>query len=281
MLLGLHVSAAGGVQNAPVNAKKAGGEVFQMFSRPPQGGKAAPITPAVATAFRKAMKENGQAEAYIHTPYYINLASANNRIRYGSISVIREELERGSALGCAYIMTHLGSASAVGEAKGLKMVSEGLQKILDGYKGSCGLLLEMSAGSGAVIGDTFEDLKVLLSTVSSRHSSVGICLDTCHAFASGYDLRDKAAVDKTFEQFDRTIGHERLKLIHANDSAAGLGEHKDRHAHIGHGKIGLEGFRAIVGHPQLKRVNLVLETPHDGKEVNDLKTLKRLRDGKA
>ena len=280
MLVGLHVSIAGSIANAPENAHQARCECFQMFSRSPQGGPAPKITDELMKGFGALREKYNLQQAAIHTPYYINLASTNNRIKYGSITVIRDELERASQLGVEYVMTHLGSAKEMDEKAALKQVAEGLKKILDGYKGTATLLLENSAGAGKVIGDTFEDLAFLLSKLNTHRSKLttGICFDTCHAFASGYDLRTLSAVQKTLKQFDATVGLDRLKLIHANDSKGEMGDHKDRHEHIGMGKIGEEGFRALIHHPALNKVNMILETPHDGKEADDIATLKRLRD---
>ncbi|MFH1145659.1 MAG: TIM barrel protein, partial [bacterium] len=144
-IFGSHVSAAGGLENAPANSRAVGGEVFQFFSRPPQGGKPKPVTDTDVKKFKQAMKDNAQKECYIHSPYFINLASKDNRIRYGSISVLKEELERGSLLGTKYLMFHPGSAKDVGAKKGIQMVVEGIAEILKGYKGSCELLVEISA----------------------------------------------------------------------------------------------------------------------------------------
>jgi len=281
MLVGVHVSAAGGIQNAPANAKKTGCEVFQVFSRPPQGGPARPITAEVIKDFNLAMKKNDQAEFYIHTPYYINLASTTPRIRYGSISVIRDELERGSLLGAKYVMTHLGSAKDLSRKEAVTKVSHGIIRILDKYKGTTMLLIENSAGSGNVIGDQFEEIRDIINDLpSAAQKFVGVCLDTCHAFSSNYDLRDKKSLDETLKKFDQLIGLERLKLIHLNDSKNDLGAKVDRHEHIGQGKIGLEAFRILVHHPKLKKTNLILETPEDerGEQKDDLNIIKKLRD---
>lgn len=280
MLFGLHVSIAGSIALAPENAYQAKCECFQMFTRSPQGGPAPKITDELVKEFTDLRKKYYLQQAAVHSPYYINLASTNNRIKHGSITVIRDELERASRLGVEYVMTHLGSAKEIDEQLALKQVAEGLKKILDGYTGSAVLLLENSAGAGKVIGDTFEDLAFLLSKLKTHYSKLttGICFDTCHAFASGYDLRTKSAVQKTLKQFDDTIGLEQLRLIHTNDSKGDLGDHKDRHEHIGIGKIGKQGFAALIDYPALKNVNMILETPHDGKEIDDIATLKRLRD---
>lgn len=276
MLIGVHVSAAGNLALAPQRAKAVGAEVFQFFSRSPQGGPAVKITPTLAKEFKANCKKYGQAESYIHTPYYINLASPKNNIYYGSIAVIREELERGSLLGVKYVMTHLGSAREVG-VKWLPMVVKGLKKIMDGYKGSTKLLIEISAGSGEVIGDKFEEIAKILKGVG--HKEIGVCFDTCHAFASGYDLRDVKAVKKTFGDFDKIIGLNRLKLIHCNDSKTPLGSNKDRHEHIGLGQIGLNGFKAMMAYKPLQKINWCLETPEDDKcgDKENIKTLKKVR----
>ncbi len=276
MKFGAHVSAAGGVWNAPANAGKLGCEVFQMFSRPPQGGKPAQITDESVEKFATAMKEHGIERAYIHAPYFINFGSAEKRIYEGSISVVREELERGSLLGVRGMMFHPGSAKSVGQEKGVKQVIEGLNRIMDGYKGSCQLLIEISAGAGEVMGDTFEELAAFLKG-AERGKEIGICFDTQHAFASGYDLRDKKSVEDTFAKFDKLIGLKRLVVSHCNDSKVDFNEHKDRHEHLGEGKMGLKGFEAIVKHPKLQHLDLILETPIDDGVERDLALLKKFR----
>ncbi len=280
MFFGAHISAAGGLYNAPLNAAKIGCEVFQFFSRSPQGGKAIPLSQPIITAFKNNFKKANQKECYIHTPYYINLASIQNNIRYGSISVIREELDRGSLLGVKYVMSHLGSFKDRGQKEGMRKTIEGIKKILTDYKGSTQFLMEISAGSGEIIGDQFEEFKEIIKGLGSLGKNVGVCFDTCHAFASGYDLRNKKVVDETLKKFDKIIGLEKLKLIHVNDSKVELNERKDRHEHIGMGKIGIEGFTALIHYPKLKNINMVLETPDDGRGdyESDLKILKKIRD---
>ncbi|MFA6588630.1 MAG: deoxyribonuclease IV [Patescibacteria group bacterium] len=284
MLFGLHVSAAGGVQNCPKNAHDLGCETYQFFSRPPQGGPAPKLTKTIVNEFKNTNKKFKFPRTYIHTPYFINFASENNRIKYGSISIVREELERATLLGVTAIMTHLGSAKEQPEKIALKTVAQGLKKILTGYKGSSLFLIENSAGAGKTIGDTLEELAYLIKELTSspklkaQSSRLGICFDTCHAFATGYDLRNKKSLDNLLKEFDKKIGLNFLKLIHANDSQAKLGEHKDRHAHLGDGEIGLASFRELVKHPKLKNIDLIVETPHDRKHLDDIRLLKKFRD---
>ncbi|MFA6526055.1 MAG: deoxyribonuclease IV [Candidatus Buchananbacteria bacterium] len=277
--IGAHISAAGDIALAPVRAHEAGLECFQFFSRPPQGGPAKPITSKLIKEFR-ANSDKYDLESYIHTPYYINLASAKNNIYFGSIKVIREELERGSMLGVKYIMAHLGSAKELGEKEGVKKVIDGIVQILKDYKGQTEFLIEMSAGAGAIIGDSFEEIAKIVLAPKLKKYNIGICFDTCHGFASGYDLRTAKAVAATFKKFDKILGVKRLKLIHTNDCESDFGSHKDRHAHIGEGNIGLDGFKAIVAIAKKRKINLILETPHDLKLQQDIKILKKIRDRK-
>lgn len=273
MRFGAHVSIAGGVQEAPKNAAAIGCEVFQMFSRSPRGGPAPLLTKDVVAAFRTACEEHRQAAWYIHTPYYINLASGKATIRNASVRVIREELERGTALGATAVMTHIGSAKDMEEREAHKLVVQGLKKIMEGYKGTTQFLLEISAGAGMVIGDTFEELGELLRAVKDN---VAICFDTQHAFGSGYDLRTPQTVSTTLAAFDNAIGLEHLRASHCNDSLVPLASHKDRHEHIGKGEIGLNGFRAIFGNRHFRKIDFLLETEPGG-VVDDMKLLKKLR----
>jgi len=281
--IGLHVSAAGGVENAPQNAKEFKAECFQFFSRSPRGGGAPKISDESAQLFKERSKEYG-FESYIHTPYYINFASKNRKIYHGSISAVREELVRGTQLGVKYVMTHMGSAkdfikdgSSTVPPEALKLAIEGLKKIYEkDEEFTTELLLEISAGAGAVLGDSFEELAKLLDGL--KRDDVHVCLDTCHLFASGYDLRTKEALEETMQKFDKLLGLSRLKLVHTNDSKKGLGDHRDLHDHIGQGELGDEAFKAIFKHPAFKNVNFILETKHDELIHEDIKKLKKFRD---
>ncbi|MBN1778597.1 MAG: deoxyribonuclease IV [Candidatus Buchananbacteria bacterium] len=282
MKFGLHVSIAGGIFNAPVNAAEKNCEVFQMFTRSPRGGQAPSLTAEVVREFKENCQKNKFKNYYVHTPYYINYASVNNRIAFGSAQVVRQELERSSQLGVKALMTHLGSGKDFDQKTARQKVVEGLLKTLDGYKGTTQFLIEIAAGAGLILGASFEEIAFYINEVEKKDkrlkNKIGVCLDTCHMFACGYDLRNKIAVKKTFKDFDRIIGLKRLVLIHANDSKTEFGSHKDRHEHIGDGQIGKDGFAAIVKLAKLKNVDLILETPHDGKEIRDLKLLKSFRD---
>lgn len=276
MYIGCHVSIAGGVFHAPERAKELGCECMQIFSRSPQGGKAPVLTDDVIAKYEKALRKSAVKNVYIHTPYFINLASTNNRIRYGSIKVIREELERGSLLGVRYIMTHLGSAGELSEKAACAKVAEMLKKSLDGYSGITKLLIENSAGAGKIIGDTFAEIGMIIRALKNP-SLAGVCLDTQHAFASGYDFRTPGIVKKTFQKIEKELGGENLiKLMHTNDSMVVYGAHRDRHEHIGEGFIGMESFQEIVRYAANNDIDMICETEHDRVE-KDMTTLKKMR----
>lgn len=271
MKVGCHVSIAGGIWNAPKNAADLGCEVFQIFSRSPRGGPAPKIDKETVGRFRDEMKKWNQKNFYIHAPYYINFASIDSKIRSSSIKVIREELERGSLLGAKYLMTHLGSSRNIDRKEALSLVKDAITEVMRGYRGKTKFLLEISAGAGEVIGDTFEELGYL----AGKSSKIGICLDSAHMFASGYELRTKSGILNTIEAIKVGIGMENVCLIHANDSKVGLGERKDRHDHVGDGKIGIVGFKNLFN--AFSDVDFILETKPDG-VARDIKKIKRIRD---
>ena len=283
MRFGAHVSAAGGLWKAGPAGAQLGCEIIQIFSRSPQSFSAKPIEPTDAEKFRQSMVDNNIKDVYIHAPYIINLASSKNTTHFGSVKILRDELERGTQLGAKAVMFHPGSAKEVGREAGIDLVIKGLNRIMDGYTGSCQLLIEISAGAGEVMGDQFEEIAAFIAG-AERGSEIGVCFDTQHAFASGYDLRTKDAVDATFELFDKTIGLHKLVASHCNDSKVELAAHKDRHEHLGHGLIGAEGFCHIVAHPKLQHLDLILETPfdneggpEDGSREDDITMLKKYR----
>lgn len=281
MNIGAHVSIAGGIENAPLNARKAKCECFQFFSRSPRGGKTPKITEETIQKFKEYCKKYSLKNYYIHAPYYINLASKNNQIKYGSIKIIRQELERGSLLGAKAVITHLGTAKDYSNKKeALDIVIASLKQSLDGYRGSCALALETSAGTGDIIGSKFEDIayvmKSLWKKTKLKKNLIGFVLDTCHVFASGYDLRDKKSVQQIIQEIDAILGLKNLQAIHLNDSKTELASHKDRHEHIGKGKIGLMGMKEIINHQKLQKIDFILETPDD-KRTNEIGLIKKIR----
>lgn len=280
--VGLHVSAAGGVENAPDRAREFGAECFQFFSRSPRGGGAPTITDEQVESFRNKCKEYN-FESYIHTPYYVNFASQNKRIWHGTVNAIKEELTTASRLGVKYVVTHMGSAKDFAPGKHAETPKEALDLAVKGLKEvfkdtpefESTLLLEISAGAGSVVGNKFEELAYLLEGLG--RDDVHICLDTCHMFASGYDLRDEEAINVTMDNFKKEIGISRFKLLHLNDSKTDLDKRVDRHDHIGEGFIGKAGFKALLKHPDFQEVNIILETKHDDLINKDLDFLRKNR----
>ncbi|MBI3952797.1 MAG: deoxyribonuclease IV [Candidatus Doudnabacteria bacterium] len=279
MRIGSHVSVAGGVANAPANAARVGAEVFQIFSRSPHGGPVKPITFEVSAQFRSEMKKHKLDTFYIHAPYFINLSSSKNNVYFGSISVLREELERGSALDCKALMTHIGSFGDYTDEEGIDRVVKGIVKILEGYNGPTQFLLEMSAGAGRIVGDTFEEIAKIIFDKRLENFDIGVCFDTAHAFASGYDISNAEGIKKALEQFDKVIGLEKLVVMHANDSKGELGKHLDRHEHIGQGKIGLDSFKALAADKVIGGLDWILETPKDSPldDATNIEVLMKIR----
>lgn len=275
-LLGAHVSIAGGIDKAAERAHKQGCEVMQIFVQSPQTLKTSKTTLKEVNSFLVSLKKYNIARVYVHAPYLINLASQNNKIRYGSIGLIRKNLERASRLGARALMTHIGSYGGGNKKKGLEIVIQSLLKILNGYTDSCQLFLELSAGSGGIIGSRFEEIKTIIAAIPS--CPLGVCLDTAHVFASGYALNGITKINQTLQVFDRIIGVSKLKLIHLNDSLASFGSKKDRHADIGDGTIGLENLKLFINHPMLRAIDMILETPGDDtRRLKDLRLLKTFR----
>ena len=277
MKIGLHVSIAGGIFRAPKNAYNLGCETFQIFSRSPAGGPAPILSKEVLDKFKLELVKYNFDRFYMHTPYYINLASRRFRLANYSRVVIEEEVKRGDMLGAVFVMTHLGSAKDVGEEQAIKQTAIYLKKVLSAVKNlKTKLLIEMSAGSGQIIGDTFEEIKQIRDLIGEP---VGVCYDLAHGFASGYDIRTKEAIETTLKKFDQILGLDALKLIHSNDSLVDFNSKKDRHANIGQGKIGLTGFKILTRDPRLQNIDWICETPREDKiRAEDVKILKKLRD---
>lgn len=223
------------------------------------------------------MKEQGMDRFVVHAPYIINLASPSGKIRHSSISILRQELERSSTLGASYVMAHPGSHADQPLEDGIERVVDSLREILDGYQGDTQFLIEISAGAGSVLGDTFQEVGDMLRPVSSLPGFGGVCFDTCHAFASGYDFRTLETARKTLAEFDTHIGLKLLKLTHVNDSKVDLAGKRDRHEHIGDGYIGESGLGVLLGEHPFSSIDWILETEDEGRE-RDVAALQRIRE---
>lgn len=275
--LGAHVSVAGGVERAPERAAAIDSVVVQVFTKQPNRWAERDVPEATAAAFREERKRYGIRVVASHDSYLINLATPDPQLFEKSYDSFRMELRRCVALGIEFLVTHPGNATDGDARRGLEQNARAIDRALAEVGGETIVLLETTAGGGNVLGATFEQLAEMIDLVSSeRRDRVGVCLDTCHVWAAGYDLRDD--YDGVFDRFDRTVGLERLRLFHLNDSLGGLGSKRDRHADIGKGTLGDEPFRRLMNDDRFRAVPKVLETPKgDDHVAADRANLARLR----
>lgn len=259
--VGVHVSIAGSLDLAVDRAKDEGCDVFQMFSRNPRGWGFKPLTDDDCTLFRKKIATTGLIPVD-HMPYLPNLASPKIEIWDKSVQTLQVELDRCGRLEIPYLVTHLGHHLGDGIAGGRERVIKAVNMALEASDTKVMLLLENTAGEKNSVGSSFEHIQGIIGGIE-RSNRIGICFDTCHAFAAGYELRTETGLAATLAQLDETVGVGRLKVIHANDTKGDLGSGLDRHEHIGMGFIGEDGFRCILHNPVFNRLPLICETPVD------------------
>jgi deoxyribonuclease-4 len=277
-LLGAHMSIAGGHALAIDRAMAIGMTACQIFTKNANQWNAKPIPPEGAEGFRIRVAESDVAFIVAHDSYLINLASPDDTLRERSTAAFGDELERCGLLGVPFLVTHPGAHMGAGVEEGVLRVAESLNRIFDDLPDlEVTVLLETTAGQGTTLGRTFEELASILERVEDQ-SRVGVCFDTCHVFAAGYDIRDEAEYGATMQSFDEIIGFARLHVFHLNDSKKGLGSHVDRHTHIGEGEIGSDAFRMIVNDERFAGHPGILETPKDDAGEDDRRNLAALRD---
>ena len=276
MLLGAHCSIAGGFENAPKEGESYGCEAIQIFSRSPRMlRKTKPISPEEAERFWDAMKAAGIRGAATHANYLINLSATKARMLSVARTAFVEELDRAQILGITYVIFHPGAHMGKGEAWALRRISESLDWCLS--KASAPTvtpLLENTAGQGSVVGYAWEQIREIIEA-SGFGDRLGVCVDTCHAFAAGYDFLSPDRYEAFMKQIDAVLGLGRVKAFHLNDSKQGIGSRVDRHEHIGKGKIGREPFRLFVNDARFADAPGLLETP--GQYKRNLRILKSLR----
>lgn len=273
-LLGAHRSASGGVHNAILDAHRIGCTAAQVFTSSPQQWKTKPVTAEMVDAFKRAVAETGLTEIVSHESYLINLCAPDDATRNMSIDGLQKEMIRCALYGIPGVVSHLGSHKGQGEELGLAGIVESLRVVLDSTPDNVALLMETTAGQGSALMYRFEHLAYVLEELGG-HPRLGVCVDTCHIFSAGYDIRTAEGFDRTFAEFARLVGFDRLKAVHCNDSKKGLGTRVDRHEHIGQGEIGAEAFRAMVNDPRFERIPIVLET--DSAEQGHERDLATLR----
>jgi deoxyribonuclease-4 len=275
------MSIAGGYYKAVEEAQRCGCDVVQLFTKNNNQWRAKPISDAEAAQFAGSLRELRIEMPLSHSSYLINLASPDAGLWQKSVESMIVELARAEQLGIPYVVVHPGSHTTASEEEGLAAVARALDTIhAQRPKGKSQVLLEITAGQGSNLGWKFEHLAAILDQTKEA-DRVGICFDTCHAFAAGYDLRDAKIAKSMWRKFDELLGLERLKAIHLNDSKRELGSRVDRHEHIGRGQIGPEGFRHLLRDKRFKNVPMYLETPKEDCEgepwdVVNLRTLREL-----
>ena len=259
LTIGCHMSVAKGFEKMGLTAVKIGANTLQFFTRNPRGSKAKELDQKDIAAFRLLMNEHHFGKILAHAPYTLNPASSNGHTREFALETLRDDLIRMESLPGNYYNFHPGSHVGQGTEEGIRLISEMLNENLKKEQTTT-VLLETMAGKGTEVGRTFEELQSIMEKVQLS-DKLGVCLDTCHVWDAGYDIVND--LDGVLEEFDRVIGLKRLKAIHINDSLNERGSHKDRHARIGEGKIGLPAFERIVRHPHLQGLPFILETPND------------------
>ena len=261
--LGAHMSVAGGLPRAVERAIVHRCEALQIFAKNANQWRGRPLPRAEVREFRARVKAAGIGPVVSHASYLINLATTNTALRRQSLEAMGDELDRAEALGLLGVVLHPGCYTAGNEAEGLDLIAGGLLELLRARRrGRTMVLLEHTAGQGTALGATFEQLASIIAKMND-HRRVGVCLDTCHLIASGYDICSAEGYASTFKQFDRLVGFDRLKAFHLNDSKKPLGSRVDRHEHIGQGFLGLEPFRRIVNERRFRDLPMLLETPKE------------------
>jgi len=263
MQIGCHVSASGSVDKAIDNAVERNCSAFQIFTRSPRSWHAKDLTKEVIDAFKSKLKDSKIDRFAIcaHMPYLPNLATPKDDAFEKSVNTLIKEVERCAQLGIPYLVTHLGSHLGTGEEAGIKKLVDGLTKAGQ-TKNDVMILLENTAGQKNSVGSDFKQLGEIFKQLKPG-KKFGVCIDTCHAFVAGYDLRTAEKVKKTFKEFDKHVGIENLKILHLNDARGELGCNLDRHYHLGLGGIGEEGIKSVVKFANKKKIPIILETPID------------------
>jgi len=270
--VGLHVNVAAGYAKAVEHAKSVGATALQIFSTNPRSYRRTAIDAAALEAFAQLRREADLDPCVIHTPYLINLASADPKISQGSLGLLQHDLAVAARGGMTFVNTHLGSYGTRDRTEAFAAICSALEAVLTDIEPGVFLVLENSAGAGNLAGGTLEELGAFVRAVP--HPQLGICLDTAHAWSTGYEINSKARVDRFIDEASIQIGIDRIMMFHFNDTQVPLGAGRDRHWHIGEGSIGFEGFRALLAHPELREKTAILETP--GTVEDDLRNMQTI-----
>jgi deoxyribonuclease IV len=277
MLIGAHVSSAGGLDRAVERGEERGAESIQIFNQSPRMWRPTAYTEENFATFRDRLAESPIESVYIHAVYLINVASDDKEVCRRSLESLTHALTVGDSIGARGVIVHPGSGRGQKPAPTYKRLGRAVQEALARTK-DCPLLFEDTAGAGFTIGRTFEELARVIE-VSGAGERLGICLDSCHLLASGYEVREPSALSAVIDEFDREVGLERLRVLHLNDSATTFGSNRDRHAMIGEGELGEDGLRVFLGEKRFAKLPVLLETGPDGApDKNQVDIAKRLRE---
>jgi deoxyribonuclease-4 len=269
---GAHMSIAGGHERAVIAAHEVGFQAVQVFTKNSNQWKASPLTSDQAKSFRQALEETGIRETIAHASYLINLGSPDDALWNKSIEALENEMQRCHQLGIPDLVVHPGAHMGAGEENGLRRIARAVDELHHRTRGlNVTVDLETTAGQGSSLGYRFEQLRIILQLVSDG-GKLGVCVDTCHIFAAGYPLNPPSRYDETMKQLDDTIGIDRLRVWHLNDSCRECGSRVDRHAGIGAGKMGKEPFRRLVNDHRFRHLPMILETPKGIENGVDLDT---------
>lgn len=276
-LIGAHMPTSGGLGNSIRNGKAIGCTAIQVFTSSPQQWRSKPVSDEMAADFKAACAETEISKVVSHDSYLINLCAPDPDKRIQSIEGMKGEIERCSKYGIRYVVSHMGSHVGQGVEIGLDEVAESTRQVLEETPDDVTVCMETTAGQGTALMSKFEELAAIIDKLQG-HSRLAICLDTCHIFVAGYDIRTEETFLQTFEQFEKVLGFDRLKVVHCNDSKKGLGSKVDRHDNLGKGEIGMETFRLLVNDSRFDQIPILLETPteNEGHE-KDIATLWGLR----
>ncbi len=275
MRIGFHVSIQGGFLKAAQRAKALGCETLQLFCQNPRGWSFSKEDQIDIDKFRSFVNEHKIYPVSVHTPYLANLCSSDENIYLKSIDMLKENLRKTALLGAEYLIIHPGNMGKNSEQRALEQISKSINTVFNEDKADVMLLLENTAGQGTDIGFRFEHLQSIIDLLKNP-GRIGICLDTAHAFEAGYDVSTRKGLEKILKEFKSVIGLEKLKVLHLNDSKTPCGARVDRHAHIGKGCIGMEGFRHILNHQFLTHLPAIMETPKNEPD-DDLMNMKTVR----
>lgn len=278
MQVGMHVSIAGSIDKAVDNAQILGCSAFQIFTRNPRGWNSKPLSNEVVNNFRGKLAAStiDRFATVAHMPYLPNLSSPDNDPFSKSLNSLVDEVRRCNRLGIPYLVAHLGSHKEAGDKKGIEKLVMNFTNAVGNTPDDVTILLENTAGQKNSVGSDFEQLALILDQLKPA-KRFGVCLDTCHAFAAGYDLRTEKTVKSALDKFEKFIGAERLKIIHLNDSKGEIGCNLDRHDHIGLGKIGETGLGQVVKFANSKKIPIILETPIDDRR-DDFGNIKKVKE---